>query len=49
MQKISHRKEVEKTMKYEKPIWELIEVQTADVVCVSGKDKGDSDSPWVEV
>ena len=56
MQKISHRKEVEKTMKYEKPIWELIELQTDDIVCTSpgepgldGGTGGDNDDPWGQV
>ena len=30
-----HRKEVERTMKYEKPIWELIEFEVDDVICQS--------------
>ncbi len=46
-----HRKEVERTMKYEKPIWELIELKTDDIVCTSpdpGLEEGDddNDNPW---
>ena len=40
-----HRKEVERTMKYEKPIWELIELKTDDIVCTSpGLEEGEGDT-----
>ena len=48
-----HRKEVERTMKYEKPIWELIELCMTDIVCDSiepGLDEKEEDdegvTPW---
>ena len=39
-------------MKYEKPIWEWIELETSDIVCDSntgleGGGTGDDDNPWV--
>ena len=37
-------------MKYEKPIWELIELKTDDIVCNStpglGEGEDDNDNPW---
>ena len=38
----------DKSMKYEKPIWELIEFEANDVICESGpggldKEEGDGD------
>lgn len=48
-----HRKEVERTMKYEKPIWELIELCMTDIVCDSiepglGEKEEDDEgvTPW---
>lgn len=49
------RKEV-KTMKYEKPILELMELGMIDIVCTSpeepglgGGTGGDNDDPWGQV
>lgn len=43
-------------MKYEKPIWELIELKMDDIVCISGDEpglggdeSGDNENPWGQV
>ena len=53
---ITYVERMVKAMKYEQPIWELIELQTEDIVCTSpeepglgGGTGGDNDDPWGQV
>jgi hypothetical protein len=34
-------------MKYERPILEIVEFETYDVICASGDEEGDYDGGWV--